>query len=69
VQVPRGDLWVMGDNRGNSADSRAHLGDPGGGFVPADLVVGKVVALAWPLDRFRIIHRPATFAHIPASGH
>jgi len=65
VRVPSGDLWVMGDNRGESYDSRGHMGDPGGGFVPARLVVGKVVALMWPLSRFRILHRPATFADIP----
>jgi len=68
VRVPSGDLWVMGDNRGASYDSRGHMGDPGGGFVPDDLVVGKVFALVWPLGRFRILHRPATFADIPGAG-
>ena len=67
VQVPAQHLWVMGDNRGNSADSRAHLGEPGGGFVPDDLVVGKVWALVWPLSRFKVVHRPGTFAEIPDS--
>jgi len=66
VHVPKGYLWVMGDNRGDSADSRAHQKDPGKGFVSTSLVVGKVVALVWPLDRFKIIHRPATFAGVPA---
>ncbi|MGN6253042.1 MAG: signal peptidase I [Marmoricola sp.] len=65
VRVPQGDLWVMGDNRGDSADSRAHLKQPGGGFVPTDLVVGKVVALAWPLGRAGLIHRPDDFAGVP----
>lgn len=65
VRVPTGYLWVMGDNRGDSYDSRGHMGDPGGGFVSVRLVVGKVFALVWPLDRFEIIHRPATFASIP----
>jgi len=46
-----GRLWVMGDNRENSADSRAHLGDPGGGTVPLAHVVGRVVAVWWPLNR------------------
>jgi signal peptidase I len=41
------------------------MGGPGGGFVPDDLVVGKVVALIWPWDRMKIIHRPATFEDIP----
>jgi signal peptidase I len=65
VTVPEGKLWVMGDNRGDSYDSRGHLGDPGGGFVPADLVVGKVWALIWPWDRAEVIHRPKTFESVP----
>ncbi|MGN6782819.1 MAG: signal peptidase I [Marmoricola sp.] len=65
VRVPQGDLWVMGDNRGDSWDSRGHMGGPGGGFVPEDLVVGKVFALVWPFSRAEIIHRPATFKDIP----
>ena len=49
VKVRQGYLWVQGDNRSNSADSRVHLGDPGGGQVPAEDVVGKVFAVVWPL--------------------
>lgn len=51
VRVPAGRLWVMGDNRDDSGDSRAHLGDPGGGTVPLDHVVGRVVSIWWPWGR------------------
>jgi signal peptidase I len=48
VAVPKDRLWVMGDHRSDSADSRAHLGDPGGGTVPLDRVVGRVICVFWP---------------------
>lgn len=61
VKVKPGYVWVQGDNRANSADSRVHLGDPGGGQVPADDVVGKVFAVVWPLSHAKLMHTPATF--------
>jgi signal peptidase I len=61
VKVQEGYLWVQGDNRSNSADSRVHLGDPGGGQVPVDDVVGKVFAVVWPMAHAKLIERPATF--------
>ncbi len=65
--IPKDHLWMMGDNRAFSYDSRGHMGDPGGGFVDDDLVVGKVFALIWPAARHEFIHRPSTFDHIPAA--
>ncbi len=63
VHVPPDHLWVLGDNRENSADSRAHMGDPGGGFIPVDDVVGKVFVTVWPVDRWTFFPRPQTFAN------
>jgi signal peptidase I len=61
VRVPQDRIWVMGDHRSQSADSRYHLGDPGGGFVPVDDVVGRAVARVWPLGRAGWLTQPATF--------
>jgi signal peptidase I len=61
VQVPSGRLWVMGDNRFYSADSRDHQGDPGGGTIPVSAVIGRAFVIIWPPSRWSILPIPATF--------
>jgi signal peptidase I len=52
VVVPEGYLWVMGDNRYNSADSVFHRNDPSGGFVPIENVVGRALLVSWPASNW-----------------
>jgi len=61
VIVPQGKLWVMGDHRAASSDSRAHLGDPGGGFVPTDRVIGRAFVIVWPMSHVGVLPIPDTF--------
>jgi signal peptidase I len=61
VTVPEGRLWMMGDNRGNSEDSRYHQRLEGSGTIPVENVVGKVWAIVWPVGRLEHIERPETF--------
>ena len=58
VTVPEGNYWVMGDNRGNSADSRFHMGDEFQGTVPHENIIGKVRAIILPLGRIGTIGSP-----------
>ena len=70
--VPAGYVWVMGDHRGDSEDSRYHTGDPGGGAVPENQVVGRAFLIIWPASQFGDLPIPATFAqaslHAGAAG-
>jgi signal peptidase I len=61
VTVPAGNLWVMGDHRMVSYDSRGHMGDPGGGSIPESAVLGRAFVIIWPPSRWGFLNIPATF--------
>ena len=58
ITVPARSLWVMGDNRAHSADSRYHIEDQLQGTVPVSAVRGKVVAIIWPVSRWSTVATP-----------
>lgn len=61
ITVPTGRLWVLGDNRGDSDDSRYRSDEPGNGTVPESAVVGRAFAIIWPPSRIGDLPIPATF--------
>ncbi|MET7859636.1 signal peptidase I [Streptomyces sp. NPDC005318] len=63
ADVPQGQLFLLGDARSGSLDSRVHLDDPGQGSVPRSAVEARVDAIAWPTDG--MIGRPQAFAVLP----
>jgi signal peptidase I len=69
IVVPDGTLFVLGDHRSDSSDSRDHLGSPGGGMIPVGDVVGRADWIAWPLGHWTHLTRPDAYARVPAGGH
>jgi signal peptidase I len=64
IVVPKGYVWVEGDNRGDSDDSRGHTGDPGGGAVPENEIVGRAFFKIWPPSQFGDLPIPADFQQV-----
>jgi signal peptidase I len=66
VEVPAGSLWVMGDNRGNSEDSRYHGDLPSKGFVSTEWVVGRAMVISWPFENWTWLDNyPDVFKNVP----
>ncbi|MGW2229219.1 signal peptidase I [Streptomyces formicae] len=66
--VPEGSLFLLGDHRRDSRDSRDHLGQPGGGMIPVDAVIGRADWIAWPAGHWTSLKRPGSYARVPAPG-
>lgn len=67
ITVPQGRLWVMGDHRANSADSRAHQNTDYGGTVSESEVVGRAMVIAWPVGHVVRLKEPQTFSSVTGS--
>ncbi|WP_225838538.1 signal peptidase I [Streptomyces sp. NK08204] len=67
VVVPEGHLFLLGDHRADSSDSRDHLGSPGGGMIPVGDVIGRADWIVWPYAHWTHLTRPSTYAHVPAA--
>jgi signal peptidase I len=67
VVVPDGTLFVLGDHRSESSDSRDHLGSPGGGMIPVGDVIGRADWILWPFDHATHLVRPDVYARVPSA--
>lgn len=65
VTVPEGFIWVMGDHRGASSDSRFHTSDVNAGMVPLNKVVGRATLIVWPISNLDFLEKGSDLGKLP----